>query len=123
MTGYNPVPDDCPHCDPVHGDPNRRPWHVRVGSEVDGDGQPVRLIVQPTNGAHVAPSDARWLKRLIDRTDLSAYVNALAANAANAATRADSYQPGTPERIAAVSQIHAYNWALRLAAEHLGIDT
>lgn len=62
------VEDDCPHCSPTHGSPRRCAWGVRVDSEVDGDGQPTRLIVQPTDGAHVAPADARWLWSLIRRT-------------------------------------------------------
>lgn len=56
---------DCPHCDPEHRDPTSRPWNVRVGPERDSDGQPVYLYAQPTNGAHVAESDAEWLWQLI----------------------------------------------------------
>lgn len=56
---------DCPHCDPEHRDPTSRPWNVRVGSERDTDGQPVYLNVLPSNGAHVAESDAAWLWQLI----------------------------------------------------------
>lgn len=59
---------DCPHCDPEHRDPASRPWNVHVGPERDADGQPVRLYVQPTNGAHVAESDAAWLWQLIRGT-------------------------------------------------------
>lgn len=55
----------CPHCDPTHDDPHRAAWGVRVGSEVDGDGQPTHLVVQPTDGAHVAQPDADWLWLLI----------------------------------------------------------
>lgn len=58
--------DDCPHCSPSHGSPVRCSWGVHVGSDVDGDGQPTYLVVQPTDGAHVAPADARWIKSLID---------------------------------------------------------
>lgn len=56
---------DCPHCDPEHGSPHRCHWGVRIAPEVDGDGQPTHLIVQPTNGAHVAQGDADWLWQLI----------------------------------------------------------
>lgn len=56
---------DCPHCDPEHRAPTSRPWNVHVGPERDSDGQPVRLYVQPSNGAHVAESDAAWLWQLI----------------------------------------------------------
>lgn len=57
--------DDCPHCSPQHGTPDRCSWSVRVGNERDSDNQPVALIVQPTNGAHVASADADWLWELI----------------------------------------------------------
>jgi hypothetical protein len=55
----------CPHCEDGHGNPGRTAWGVRVDTAVDGDGQPTRLIVQPTAGAHVAQDDALWLWRLI----------------------------------------------------------
>jgi len=60
-----PRPDDCPHCDPRHGDPHRCSWSAYVAREVDGDGQPTHLRVQPTNGAHVAESDAQWVRDLL----------------------------------------------------------
>jgi hypothetical protein len=56
-----PVEDDCPHCSPRHGRPERCSWGVRIGADVDGDGQPMYLVVQPSDGSHVAPADARWL--------------------------------------------------------------
>lgn len=59
------VEDDCPHCSPTHGSPNRCAWGVRVDGKVDGDGQPTRLIVQPTDGSHVAQADADWLYTLM----------------------------------------------------------
>lgn len=55
----------CPHCPDGHNDPVTRPWAVWAGSERDGDGQPVSLRVAPTNGAHVAESDAEWLRQAI----------------------------------------------------------
>lgn len=57
--------DACPHCEPNHGSPHRCAWGVWVAPEVDGDGQPTHLRVQPTNGAHVAQPDADWLFTLI----------------------------------------------------------
>lgn len=57
--------DACPHCDPVHAEPTSRPWGVFVSTDRDGDGQPTHLYVAPTNGAHVAESDAVWLWELI----------------------------------------------------------
>jgi hypothetical protein len=55
----------CRHCDPSHGSPHRASWGVRIAPEVDGDGQPTHLIVQPSDGAHVAQFDADWLWLLI----------------------------------------------------------
>lgn len=56
----------CPHCEDGHGAPGRTAWGVHVDPERrDHDGQPVRLVVQPTAGAHVAHDDALWLWRLI----------------------------------------------------------
>lgn len=57
----------CPHCPDAHGSPHRASWGVRVDELRDGDGQPVRLIVQPSDGAHVAEEDAVWLFLLIQR--------------------------------------------------------
>jgi hypothetical protein len=59
------IEDDCPHCSPCHGGPERCSWGVRLGTDVDGDGQPMYLVVQPADGSHVAPADARWLWELI----------------------------------------------------------
>ncbi len=36
-----------------------------VAPDRDGDGQPTHLRVAPSNGAHVAESDAAWLWQLI----------------------------------------------------------
>jgi hypothetical protein len=55
----------CPHCVDGHGEPNRCSWNVFVGSQIDSDGQPLYLIVQPANGAHVAQEDADWLYELM----------------------------------------------------------
>lgn len=55
----------CRHCDPSHGSPHRGSWGVRVAPDYDGDGQPTHLIVQPSDGAHVAQPDADWLWLLI----------------------------------------------------------
>lgn len=58
-------PPPCPHCPDGHGDPYARPWGVFVASDRDSDGQPTHLYVAPSNGAHVAESDATWLWQLI----------------------------------------------------------
>lgn len=64
---YEPVPG-CQHCPDGHTPPDHgQPWHVRVASDRDGDGQPVRLIVERAAGAHVAESDATWLYGLINQ--------------------------------------------------------
>lgn len=57
--------DECPHCDPTHAEPTSRPWGVYMSFERDGDGQPTHLRVSPSNGAHVAESDAVWLRQVI----------------------------------------------------------
>lgn len=57
--------DRCSHCPDGHADPRRKPWSVWVGPERDGDGQPTTLHVAPSSGAHVAESDAEWLRELI----------------------------------------------------------
>ncbi|MEA5366063.1 hypothetical protein VA596_41505 [Amycolatopsis sp., V23-08] len=57
--------DACPHCSPTHERPESRPWGVYVAPFRDGDGQPTHLVVQPSNGAHVAQSDADWLWQVI----------------------------------------------------------
>lgn len=61
------VLEDCRHCEDGHGDPTTRPWGVFVHPARDGDKQPMYLAVCPTNGAHVAESDAAWLRDLIRR--------------------------------------------------------
>jgi len=64
MTTSPPSPP-CPHCDPTHDDPTTRPWGVHVDLWRDGDGKPTSLRVGPSDGSHVAESDAEWLWRLI----------------------------------------------------------
>lgn len=55
---------DCPHCPDGHtpADSGSQPWGVYVGPERDGDGQPIRLYVERSAGAHVAESDAEWIR-------------------------------------------------------------
>ncbi|MFD5678575.1 hypothetical protein [Streptomyces sp. NPDC127040] len=57
----------CLHCVDGHPGPDRCFWGVRVGADRDGDGRPTHLLVQPANGTHVAPEDARWLQGLIEQ--------------------------------------------------------
>jgi hypothetical protein len=65
----------CPHCPDGHGDPWSCSWGVWVGSERDGDGQPTHIRVAKSDGAHVADSDAEWLRKLI--ADAEAWRNHL----------------------------------------------
>ncbi|MFI7315174.1 hypothetical protein [Streptomyces hygroscopicus] len=67
---YELVPG-CPHCPDGHTPPTHgQPWGAYVGPERDGDGQPVRLYVERVGGAHVAESDAQWVRdRLNAPTD------------------------------------------------------
>ncbi len=55
---------DCPHCPDGHTPPDRgsQPWSAWVGPERDGDGQPTTIHVARSAGAHVAESDAEWIR-------------------------------------------------------------
>jgi hypothetical protein len=63
-TGGIDEEDACPHCSPTHERPESRPWGVYVAPD-RADGQPTHLVAAPSNGAHVAQSDADWLNQLI----------------------------------------------------------
>jgi hypothetical protein len=54
----------CPHCPDGHTPPTggSQPWSVWVSEHRDGDGQPVILMVARSGGAHVAESDAEWMR-------------------------------------------------------------
>lgn len=53
----------CEHCPDGHTPPDHgQPWGVWVGSERDGDGQPRTIHVARSAGAHVAESDAQWVR-------------------------------------------------------------
>jgi hypothetical protein len=64
--------DTCLHCGDGHTRPTGRYWGVYVAPARDGDGQPTTLHVAPSDGAHVAESDAEWLRALIDGDQTSA---------------------------------------------------
>jgi hypothetical protein len=66
---HDETEDACPHCSPRHGDSNTCSWGVWVSSERDGDGQPLRLSVAKSDGAHVAESDAEWLREILREHD------------------------------------------------------
>ncbi|MFE6284377.1 hypothetical protein [Streptomyces sp. NPDC057877] len=60
-----PVSDsDCAHCPDGHTPPDggSQPWNASVGPERDGDGQPTTIHVARSAGAHVAESDAEWIR-------------------------------------------------------------
>lgn len=54
----------CPHCPDGHtaAASGAQPWGVYIAADRDGDGQPIRLHVERTGGAHIAESDAEWVR-------------------------------------------------------------
>ncbi|MFJ6729431.1 hypothetical protein ACIQPQ_31465 [Streptomyces sp. NPDC091281] len=67
-----PAPDmDCPHCPDGHTLPTSgsQPWSAWVAADRDGDGQPTHLIVARSAGAHVAESDADWVRLQLNGPD------------------------------------------------------
>lgn len=58
----------CPHCPDGHTPPTggTQPWSVWVAQERDGDGQPMQIIVARSAGAHVAESDAQWMRDVLN---------------------------------------------------------
>jgi hypothetical protein len=54
---------ECPHCPDGHTPPGHgQTWGAYLGTERDGDGQPMQIIVARSAGAHVAESDAEWVR-------------------------------------------------------------
>ncbi|SHI67520.1 hypothetical protein [Streptomyces sp. 3214.6] len=68
----------CPHCPDGHQSPTggSQPWSAWVAAERDGDGQPVQITVARSAGAHVAESDAQWVR---ERLNSPAEASALTA--------------------------------------------
>lgn len=61
-TEYTPAAG-CPHCPDGHTPPSHgQPWAAHVGPDRDGDGQPTTIHVARAAGAHVAESDAEWVR-------------------------------------------------------------
>ncbi|MFZ3592276.1 hypothetical protein [Streptomyces sp. BH104] len=59
----------CPHCPDGHMPPEHgQPWGAYVSPDRDGDGQPTQIIVARTAGAHVAESDAAWIRTRLNGT-------------------------------------------------------
>jgi len=64
-----PVQDmTCPHCPDGHTLPDggSQPWSAYVGPQRDGDGQPMQITVARSAGAHVAESDAEWIRQRLN---------------------------------------------------------
>ena len=61
----------CPHCPDGHTPPTRgsQPWSAWVAEVRDGDGQPMQIIVARSAGAHVAESDAEWVRARLNGRD------------------------------------------------------
>lgn len=59
---------NCVHCPDGHtpADSGSQPWGVYVGPDRDSDGQPIRLYVERSAGAHVAESDAEWIRHRLN---------------------------------------------------------
>ncbi|MGW5175866.1 hypothetical protein ACWERY_16080 [Streptomyces sp. NPDC004082] len=58
---------ECPHCPDGHMPPDHgQTWGAFVDSARDSDGQPVQIIVARSAGAHVAESDAEWVRRRLN---------------------------------------------------------
>jgi hypothetical protein len=59
---------NCPHCPDGHTPPTggSQPWGAFISSDRDADGQPVQIIVMRSAGAHVAESDAEWVRRVLN---------------------------------------------------------
>jgi hypothetical protein len=62
---------ECEHCPDGHtpADRGSQPWNAQVGSECDGDGQPMQIIVARSAGAHVAEADAEWIRARLNGPD------------------------------------------------------
>lgn len=58
----------CPHCPDGHQDPEggSQPWSAWVSLHRDGDGQPTCITVARSAGAHVAESDAQWVRDMLN---------------------------------------------------------
>jgi hypothetical protein len=58
----------CPHCPDGHQSPTggSQPWSAWVAPERDADGQPMQITVARSAGAHVAESDAQWVRERLN---------------------------------------------------------
>lgn len=86
-TSHGTLPvNGCKHCPDGHtpSDGGSQSWSVWVGPERDGDGQSTTLHVARSAGAHVAESDAEWIRQRL--------------NPVNEADHCPPAAPLTPER-------------------------
>lgn len=58
--------ENCVHCPDGHKRPDRQSWSAWVTDDRDGDGQPTTIHVARSNGAHVAESDAEWIRERLN---------------------------------------------------------
>jgi hypothetical protein len=59
--------DGCPHCPDGHTPPDHgQAWSAWVAEVRDSDGQPMQIIVARSAGAHVAESDAEWIRKQLN---------------------------------------------------------
>ncbi|MFF3094190.1 hypothetical protein [Streptomyces cyaneofuscatus] len=66
--GWDNAGGACPHCPDGHTPPDggSQPWSAYLGPERDGDGQPTTIHVGRSGGAHVAESDAQWIRERLN---------------------------------------------------------
>jgi hypothetical protein len=66
--GWDSADQTCPHCLDGHTPPDggSQPWGAHIGPERDGDGQPTTVHVARSGGAHVAQSDAEWIRHRLN---------------------------------------------------------
>ncbi len=69
--GWDQADMACPHCPDGHTPPTggSQPWGAYLSGRSDGDGQPVSITVARTGGAHVAESDAQWIRDRLNRPE------------------------------------------------------
>ncbi|MFI0162292.1 hypothetical protein ACH4OH_28165 [Streptomyces albidoflavus] len=62
--GWDQADMTCRHCPDGHTPPTggSQPWAAWLAADRDGDGQPTTIHVARTGGAHVAESDAQWVR-------------------------------------------------------------
>ena len=66
--GWDNADMTCPHCPDGHTPPDggSQPWAAYLAPVRDGDGQPVTIHVCRSAGAHLAESDAQWVRERLN---------------------------------------------------------